>query len=651
MIRLRHDIVSDMDASTASEWLETNGIGGYALGTVSGALTRRYHGLLVAATRPPLGRVVMLSKVEETLAIGDRRYELSTNRYVGAVSPDGYQYLISFRLDPFPIWTYEVDGIRVEKALFMVQGENTTVVRWRMVDGPPPKVPVTLELRPLVAFRDHHHLRHEDGDFGTAYESVAAEVLIRPVPDLPALYLTHNAHDVNVTGYWYRNFDYAIEEERGFDHVEDLYQPFSMVFSLHNAATLIASTQQRKIEDAEKLSKAEIDRRSLLVERAGVDDEVGRELVLAADRFIVDRGAGKSVIAGYPWFSDWGRDTMIALPGLTLATGRPEIAKGIILEFSRHISQGMLPNRFPDEGQTPEYNTVDATLWYFEAIRAYVKHTGDIDLVRGQLFEKLKGIIEWHVLGTRYGIRVTGDGLLHAGEPGVQLTWMDAKIGDYVVTPRTGKPVEIQALWYNALRAMAELAETLKQQDLADRYSGMADTARESFASQFWYEDGGYLYDVIRGDTRDSSLRPNQLLAIGLAHPLVDGERARKVVDIVERQLLTPVGLRSLGPDDERYVGTYIGSPRERDSCYHQGTVWGWLIGPFANAYQRVHAGEDGLEESLTEMLSGFIEHLTCAGLGQVSEIFDGDPPHAPRGCPAQAWSIAELLRISSNKH
>ena len=350
--------------------------------------------------------------------IEDRRYELSTNRYVGAVNPEGYQLITSFRLDPFPIWTYEIDGIVVEKSLFMVHGENTTVVQWRRTDDLPLEIPITLELRPLVAFRDHHHLRHENGEFGTADESEAGVLVIRPVAELPTLYLPHNAGNVNITGFWYRNFTYAIEEERGFDHVEDLYQPFSIVFSLDEPATLVASTERRTIGDVQKLRDAEIDRRSQLVELAGVGDEAGRDLVLAADQFIVDRGAGKTVIAGYPWFSDWGRDTMIALPGLTLATGRPEIAKSIILEFSRHISQGMLPNRFPDEGRTPEYNTVDATLWYFEAIRAYVEQTGDIDLVRGKLFEKLKYIIEWHVLGTRYGIRVDSDGLLYAGESG-----------------------------------------------------------------------------------------------------------------------------------------------------------------------------------------------------------------------------------------
>jgi len=646
MIRLTRDILNDLDAATAREWLETNGIGGYALGTVSGTLSRRYHGSLVAAARPPLGRVVLLSKFEETLVIGERRFELSTNHYAGAVDPHGYQLLTSFRIDPFPTWTYEVGGVVLEKSLFMVQGENAVVYQWRILSSRDAEESSQLEVRPLVAFRDHHHLQHEDPAFDPHCEIDSGLVMVRPFATMPPLYLSHNAEGVDITGYWYRNFDLAIEQERGFDHLEDLYQPFSLKFSLGSPASVVASTEPHSGDDADGLRHAEIKRRESLVGVASVEGPICTALVAAADQFIVRRGVGKTVIAGYPWFSDWGRDTMIALPGVTLATGRPEIAKSIILEFSNHISEGMLPNRFPDEGETPEYNTVDATLWYFEAIRAYVEYTGDLDLVRGTLFDKLKDIIEWHVIGTRYGIGVDTDGLLRAGEPGVQLTWMDAKVGDHVVTPRTGKPVEIQALWYNALRIMAELAHDLGHDDSAEDYARMADSARVNFASQFWYEEGGYLYDVIDGEVRDRSLRPNQLLAISLAHQLIDGERARQVVAIVERQLLTPVGLRSLSPDDERYVGVYQGPPEQRDASYHQGTVWAWLIGPFIDAYRKVHAGEEELEGRVSQMLSGFADHLSAAGLGQVSEIFDGDPPHTPRGCPAQAWSVAEVLRV-----
>ncbi len=379
---------------------------------------------------------------------------------------------------------------------------------------------------------------------------------------------------------------------------------------------------------------------------ASAKKDLKKELVLAADQFIVDRGTGKTVIAGYHWFSDWGRDTMIALPGLTFATNRPEIAKSIIIEFSKHISQGMLPNRFPDAGEEPEYNTVDATLWYFEAIRSYVQHTGDLETVR-DLFDKLCDVIDWHVQGTRYGIRVDDDGLLAAGEPGVQLTWMDAKIGDWVVTPRTGKAVEIQALWYNALRIMADLARKFDREDLTAQYDSMA-LARSSFAREFWYETGGYLYDVIDGDDRDSSLRPNQIFAVSLHHAILDGERARQVVDVVEERLLTPVGLRSLDREDARYVPIYIGSPLQRDSSYHQGTVWAWLIGHFVDAYRKTHSKDRKAEKRVKEMLAGFEQHLSEACVGQISEIFDADTPHSPRGCVAQAWSVAEVLRVIS---
>ena len=389
-------------------------------------------------------------------------------------------------------------------------------------------------------------------------------------------------------------------------------------------------------------------RRAALVARSGAKDVFTQQLVLAADQFIVDRGKGKTVIAGYHWFSDWGRDTMIALPGLTLSTGRPEIAKSILTEFSHHISEGMLPNRFPDAGETPEYNTVDATLWYFEAIRAYVEGTGDHDFVRNTLYDKLANIIEWHVRGTRYGIHVDTDGLLCAGEAGVQLTWMDAKIGDHVVTPRTGKPVEIQALWYNTLCIMSDLAVLFGDKKQQARYSEMDEVARESFNGQFWNEDTQCLYDVIDGSDRDASIRPNQIFAVSLHHSMVDSMRARMIVKRVEAELLTSVGLRSLSPADPRYVPIYIGSPMYRDEGYHQGTVWGWLIGPFVDAYRKAHSKDAIADARIGQILEGFKTHISEAMVGQISEIFDAEHPHIARGCAAQAWSVAELLRVIS---
>lgn len=651
MIKLDADICSNFDASSSREWLETNGTGGYASSSVSGANTRRYHGLLVAATRPPLGRMVLLSKFEETVTVGDESYEISCNQYPGSIHPEGYKFLTGFRLEPFPVWTYEVGGYWIERKLFMVYGEDAAVISWSVKDRKKrDKTQIKLELKPLLAFRDHHHLRHEDTAFGREYLVRENLVSIQPYSEMPTLYLTHNARSVDEQGYWYRDFDYAIEQERGFDYSEDLFQPFSFSFDLSNDATVIASTELPQTTDIKSLENAEIKRRAGLVVQAGENDETLWPLILAADQFIVARGTGKTVIAGYHWFSDWGRDTMIALPGLTLATNRPEVAKSILLEFSKYISEGMLPNRFPDAGETPEYNTVDATLWFFEAIRAYAEKTGDYDFVREELYEKLADIIQWHIRGTRYQIHVDTDGLLYAGEPGVQLTWMDAKIGDWVVTPRTGKAVEIQALWYNALRIMNDLATRFGDADRQPQYFEMAEIAQDSFNGQFWNESGQCLYDVVSGDQKDASVRPNQIFAVSLPHTMLDAEKASKVVAKVESELLTPVGLRSLSPSDPSYVPIYIGSPLQRDGSYHQGTVWGWLIGPFVDAYRKVHAADAKAEKRVAEIIAGFESHLTEAMVGQVSEIFDGDPPHTPRGAAAQAWSVAELLRVSVKK-
>jgi predicted glycogen debranching enzyme len=646
MIKLQENIVSNFAESVSREWLETNGIGGYASGTVSGANTRRYHGLLVAATKPPVGRAVLLSKLEETVLIGGERFDLSSNQYPGMVHPEGFQFLQSFRSDPFPIWNYRVGDLEIEKKLLMVHGENSTSVSWSVKGrNKGDKRDISLEVRPLLAFRDHHHLRNSAEGFDTNFSIEGATFSTRPSPELPELFITSNAKLIAEADCWYRDFEYAIERERGFDFHEDLFQPCVFNFDLADPATVIASTEGSKTKDIESLEKAEVKRRAALVAKAKSEDPFVQQLALAADQFIVDRGKGKTVIAGYHWFSDWGRDTMIALPGLTLATNRPEIAKSILAEFSEHISEGMIPNRFPDEGEEPEYNTVDATLWLFEAVRAYLEKSGDERFVREVLYEKLVDIIDWHVRGTRHKIHVDTDGLLYAGEPRVQLTWMDAKVGDWVVTPRTGKAVEIQALWYNALRIMADLASRFGQSEQGAKYSEMAEVARASFNGQFWNAESECLIDVVDGEDKDASIRPNQIFAVSLHHSMLDRERARKIVEKVQRDLLTSVGLRSLSPEDPRYVPVYIGSPLERDSAYHQGTVWAWLIGPFVEAYRKTHSEDSDFAEKFEAFTSGFREHLNEAMLGQVSEIFDADPPHTPRGCAAQAWSVAELLR------
>ena len=642
MISFNSDICTDFDAASGREWLETNGIGGFASSTISGANTRRYHGLLTAATEPPLGRITMLSKLEETVLIDGERYELTSNQYPRKVHPQGYRYLRSFRLDPFPVWLYEIHGIEIEKRVFMIYGENSVVVRYSLPKRTKQKL--VIEFRPLLSFVDYHHLQHESSDFHLSFES-ARNLVTCNVSGFAPLYFSHLGCEVEATGYWYNNFEYAIERERGFDFTEDLYQPFVLRGKLEKSAGLIVSTDIRDAAKAAVFEKAEMRRGDSLIKKAGIKDEFAQQLVLAADQFVVRRGEGYTIIAGYPWFSDWGRDTMIALPGLTLATDRPEIAKGILLEFAGSISEGMLPNRFPDAGGTAEYNTVDATLWYFEAVRSFAAYTGDYDFIREHLYARLVDIVTWHLRGTRYNIHVDTDGLLYAGEPGVQLTWMDAKIGDLVITPRTGKPVEIQALWYNALRIMADLADRFGDDEDRAKYNAMADLAKLSFNALFWNPNADCLYDVVENGHRDASIRPNQIFAVSLPYSMLDDERSRKVVEKVETELLTPVGLRSLSRNDPQYVPTYIGSPFERDSAYHQGTVWGWLIGPFVDAYRRVFPDRD-----VEPFLEGFRSHLTEAGIGQISEIFDAESPHKARGCTAQAWSVGEVLRVLSSR-
>ena len=661
MIEFKHEICSDLAQAKQHEWLETNGLGGFASSTITGLNTRRYHGLLIAATKPPVGRLLLLAKLEETLIIDEQRFDLSVNQYSGAIHPNGHQYLKSFRLDPFPIFTYEIDGVEIEKSVFMLYGENSTVIQYKA--NKTGRKNVSLEVRPLLAFRDYHSTTHENNAINADWYStrngsdgVATTNLIslQPYPDLPELFFAHNACEINSAGNWYRNFEYNEERARGLDFIEDLFNPLVFTFALkaRSRAVIIASTQAHDSNDVAALQRKELKRRKAVLTLAKINDPTATApgtvpmLVTAADQFIVARGEQKTIIAGYHWFSDWGRDTMIALPGLTLATGRPEIAKSILLEFAQHIDRGMLPNRFPDAGEAPEYNTVDATLWFFEAIRALIEHTNDYEFVRTNFYDVLNDIIDWHVRGTRYNIHVDTDGLLHAGEPGVQLTWMDAKVGDWVVTPRIGKPVEIQALWYNALCVMKDFAVKFGDDEKAREYEAMAARARDSFNQQFWNEAANCLYDVVNGNQRDDALRPNQIFAVSLPHSLLSVEKSSSVIAAIERDLLTPVGLRSLAPSHPNYSGRYEGGILERDGAYHQGTVWAWLMGPFLTAYLKIYGA--GGRPKITQWLTGFSTHLQQAGLGQVAEIFAGDAPHTPCGCIAQAWSVAELLRVIS---
>jgi len=648
MIRLDETVCRNLDLASRREWLETNGIGGFASSTITGMNTRRYHGLLVAATKPPLGRMVLLSKMEETLILDGCRVELSTNRYPGVVHPQGYLHLKEFRRDPFPVFVYEAEGFVLEKSVFIIQGENSTVIQYEL-RAPEDMLPASccLELRPLIAFRDYHSTTHENGALNPSLNIDAESVTVAPYPGLPPLHLGHTPGEVHAAGDWYRNFEYTIERERGLDYREDLFNPLVLTFDLrlNSRPAVVASLEGRGVHSVEIARANEIQRRREIAVAAPLKDRFVRELVEAADQFVVRRGDGHTVIAGYHWFSDWGRDTMITLPGLTLTTGHPEIAKGILLEFAAHVDRGMLPNRFPDAGETPEYNTVDATLWYFEAVRALLAHTSDYEFVRARLYSVLADIVSWHERGTRYGIRVDSDGLLTAGEPGVQLTWMDAKVGDWVVTPRQGKPVEIQALWYNALRVMEDLALRFGHDSDSDQYRTMAARARDTFPALFWNESAGCLYDVVDGDARDASIRPNQIFAVSLHHKMLPPERAKKVVQAVEQHLLTPYGLRSLAPGDPKYRGRFEGDPFSRDSAYHQGTVWPWLLGPFITAYLEVNGRSHNAQKQAQQWLADLRRYLEDQGLGQIPEVFDGDPPQRPGGCLAQAWSVAEVLR------
>ena len=653
MIHFDHATCSDLGQALRREWLETNGLGGFASSTIVGLNTRRYHGLLVAALHPPGDRTALLAKLEEVVIVGERRFEISVNQYPGVLHPRGDQYLQEFRLDPFPVFVYALDGITLEKSVLLVHGENTVVVRWALRDAA--AGPVRIEVRPLIAFRDFHATTHENGELDRNVELTAGVASITPYPGLPTLHLAHDAAAVDTRGDWYRSFEYAAERERGLDFREDLYQPCTLLFDVaaDRPAHVVAGTERRSAGDAEGLIGAEIERRRALAAAAPPGDDLQRTLLVAADQYVARRGSGKTVIAGYPWFGDWGRDTFISVRGLCLATGRLDIARDILLAWTGVVSNGMLPNRFADHGEAPEFNSVDAALWFVVAAREFLdaaviaRHPVAASEAAA-IWAAIDAILAGYVRGTRYHIAVdAADGLVYAGEPGVQLTWMDAKVGDWVVTPRIGKPVEVQALWLAALHAAAPRS---------NRWRALYELGSDSFARRFWNEQAGCLYDVVDaggdagGDAGavDASFRPNQILALGgLPITLLDGPRARRVVDAVESRLWTPLGLRSLAPGEPGYVGHYAGGVRERDGAYHQGTVWPWLLGPFVEAWVRVRGSTSEARRAARQRFVQPLEqHLADAGLGHVSEIADADAPHEPRGCPFQAWSVGEVLRL-----
>jgi predicted glycogen debranching enzyme len=653
-LELGREICGDLNPAESREWLVTNGIGGYASGTVAGLLTRRYHGLLVAALKPPLERTLLLTKLDEIAFYGESTYPLHTNRWAdGTVEPHGYRTIERFSLEgTVPVWRFACADALLEKRIWMQQGSNTTYIRYTLHRA---TQPIALTLKALVNYRDYHGIT-QGTDWQMTVEPIEQGVVIAAFPDAVPLYLQSDSAQATPSHNWYSGFDLAVERYRGLSDRENHLHAATFEVTLHpgESCTLVASTERLSNLNSEGALKAHYVHEQKLLNRwqdnrpaNGSNGETPawiKHLVLAADQFIVDRSlpdnpGGKTIIAGYPWFGDWGRDTMISLPGLTLTTGRSNIARSILKTFAQYVDRGMLPNRFPDSGEVPEYNTVDATLWYFEAIRAYYNATEDEDLLH-ELFPVLAEILDWHCRGTRYNIHLdASDGLLYAGEVGVQLTWMDAKVGDWVVTPRIGKPIEVNALWYNALRTMAKFARKISKSH--QEYEAMADRALARF-SRFWNDRTGYCYDVLDGqDGDDASLRPNQIFAVSLPESPLTPAQQKAVVETCGRRLLTSHGLRSLASDHPEYQGHYGGDQRQRDGAYHQGTVWGWLLGPFVLAHLRVY----GNPIESRQFLEPMAHHLCAHGLGNLSEIFAGDAPFTPRGCIAQAWTVAEVLR------
>jgi predicted glycogen debranching enzyme len=630
-----------------NEWLEADGLGGFASGSVSGMRTRRYHALLLTATKPPAGRLVLVNGFDAAVETANGNYAISSQLYPpNIMHPDGALRIVQFNSEPWPKWIFALDdGVKFEQEIFVVHGASIVAISWRLINS---TAKATLTVRPFLSGRDYHSMHHENPAFQFHPEITDKRLIWHPYPGIPGIVAVHNGAYQHQP-QWYRNFVYQQERERGLDFTEDLAAPGSIRWELTNGAAILLFAAEGFCNghlsagsDAEELFNkfraAENQRREKFL----------TPLHRAADSYLVKRGSGKTVVAGYPWFTDWGRDTFISLRGLCLATDRLDDTRDILLEWSNVVSEGMLPNLFPDQGDRPEYNSVDASLWYIVAVYDFWAAAQNnsckvSEWQKKSLQKAVDAILTGYSQGTRFGIRMDEDGLLAAGVRGVQLTWMDAKVGDWVVTPRIGKPVEIQALWLNALWIASQFN---------DRWKEPLARGLESFRRRFWHAAGGYLYDVVDADHQpgklDASFRPNQIFAVGgLPLGLLDGERAKQIVDAVERRLWTPLGLRSLAPDDANYVARYQGGVRERDGAYHQGTLWPWLIGPFVEAWLRVNGDDEAARRTARAgFVAPLVEHLQQAGLGHVSEIADAEAPHTPRGCPFQAWSLAALLRL-----
>lgn len=643
----------DHASAISREWMITNGIGGYASSTVIGENSRKYHGLLIASANPPVDRRVLLSSLDEEIIAGDEVYRLANHSYPDTLYPTGFKYLDRFSASPLPTFEYSIRNIKLIKTIFMVHGQNTTVVRYKLFN--PDNEDIVFRILPLVTNRDFHQLENaSDSRFSEVHDAAA----IRLGTDDGFLQLRSNMQ-YSRDPYWHYNFEYDVERERGESYQEDLYNPGYFEKQIHEPASevyVVASDSilKKKDIDPEFVNseyERELSRKKNLQVRCNLTgnltDDLAQKLVNAADSFIVQRSStsSRSIIAGYHWFADWGRDAMVSLPGLTLVTGRFNDAKDILTTFSENCSGGLIPNRFSDDGLSPpDYNTVDASLWFIHSLGRYYSYTKDIKFVR-KMWDTVVSIIQNYIEGTLYGIRMDEDGLI---EHGGQLTWMDVKIGDMEITPRAGKACEINALWYNALCVASRLGEILSED--TEHYYEIAQLTKSNFADIFWNPEGRCLYDCVSVNEdmtvrKDASVRPNQIFAVSLPYTMLDTEKEKMVVEKVGEELLTPYGLRSLSPNDSQYIGKYRGDRASRDRAYHNGTVWAWLLGPFVTAYSKVNNRSPLSLEYCRRLLLNFEAHLDEGGIGTISEIFDGDLPHRPGGCISQAWSVAEILR------
>jgi predicted glycogen debranching enzyme len=618
-----------------AEWLETDGLGGFASGTAGLIRTRRYHALLLSATSPPTGRMVLVNGIEAWVETAAGTFALSSHRYTpDVVHPDGASRVAAFTPVPWPQWTFTLPEDReIEHGVFVQPGRACTVLYWRIRGDGRAK----LRVRPLVSGRDYHSLHHRNPAFNFTMQGSGSRLVLRPYQGVPAIAFESNGAYRHAPD-WYGNFLYTEERARGLDHVEDLASPGTFEWDLDRGEAWLILCAEGHEPDASVAAMREAEMRR----RAGY----ASRLNAAADAYIVRRGPGKTIVAGYPWFTDWGRDTFISVRGLCIARGRFAEARDILLQWTEAVSDGMLPNRFPDRGETAEYNSVDASLWYVIAVHDLISSAGtEVSERERRIFEDaVDAILEGYARGTRFGIRLDSDGLIAAGAPGVQLTWMDAKVGDWVVTPRIGKPVEVQALWLNALSIAAVRAP---------KWAELFAKGRASFISRFWNDARGYLNDVVDCDhvagRIDQSFRPNQIFAIGgLPLAIIHGDRARRALELIEALLVTPMGLRSLAPGEPGYCARYEGGVRERDAAYHQGTVWPWLVGPFVEAWVRARGSTpQAKREAKSRFLAPLLDAIDRAGLGHLPEIADAEPPHAPRGCYFQAWSVGEALRLA----